>query len=139
LQTFITGSPIVFHTAPPQPASNALQTWYALFDGGADASQKGFGDLMPAQFVARLIMLVPFSVQGSRFRFEVWGLGFGVLPPNHRVNPLRRALPIRRGVHHFLAAVDAIAACEIFRVARLHRIGIHPHHAGLGFEVWDLG
>jgi hypothetical protein len=49
----MTGSPIVFQTAPPQPASNALHTWYAEFVGGAEASQKGLGDLMPPQFMLK--------------------------------------------------------------------------------------
>ena len=42
------GSPSVFQTAPPQPASNARMTWSPLFVGGAEASQNGFGLRMPA-------------------------------------------------------------------------------------------
>src|SRR5438045_1338706 len=52
----MTGSPMVFQTAPPHPCSNALHTWYAEFDGGADASQYGFGDLIPPQFIERSTM-----------------------------------------------------------------------------------
>jgi hypothetical protein len=49
-QTLTIGSPKVFQTAPPQPASNARSTIEPIFVGGADASQNGFGDLMPAKF-----------------------------------------------------------------------------------------
>ena len=48
-QTLRIGSPRVFHTAPPQPASKARSTIDPMFVGGAEASQKGFGDLMPAK------------------------------------------------------------------------------------------
>src|SRR6185437_7462154 len=44
---------MVFHTAPPQPASNARITCPAVFVGGPDDSQNGFGDRMPAKFTAR--------------------------------------------------------------------------------------
>src|SRR5580658_3684257 len=47
------GSPMVFQTAPPQPASKARITWPAVFDGGPEASQKGFGDSMPQNFTFR--------------------------------------------------------------------------------------
>src|SRR5258708_25088982 len=48
------GSPSVFHTAPPHPASNARITWSPQFAGGPDASQKGFGQRMPpAKFVVK--------------------------------------------------------------------------------------
>ena len=40
-------SPSVFHTTPPQPALKARTTLYSLSVGGAEASQNGFGDLMP--------------------------------------------------------------------------------------------
>jgi hypothetical protein len=50
------GSLRVFHTAPPQPRSKALFTWYAEFVGGAEASQKGFGDLIPAQLIDKSTM-----------------------------------------------------------------------------------
>src|SRR5579883_1674756 len=53
LDTFSTGAPIVFHTAPPQPASNARCTCAPEFDGGAEASQNGFGERMPAKLIDR--------------------------------------------------------------------------------------
>ena len=45
------GAPMVFHTTPPQPASKARWHWYAVLEGGADATQNGFGDLMPARLM----------------------------------------------------------------------------------------
>src|SRR5580704_8621403 len=51
------GSPIVFHTAPPQPASNARITCAPVFVGGPDASQKGFGDSSPQSFTRKSDML----------------------------------------------------------------------------------
>jgi hypothetical protein len=38
-----TGSPMVFHTAPPQPASKARMIISPVLVGGAEASQNGFG------------------------------------------------------------------------------------------------
>src|SRR5437868_15178535 len=52
-QTLTIGSPKVFQTAPPQPASNARSTIEPIFVGGALASQKGLGDLMPAKLMLR--------------------------------------------------------------------------------------
>ena len=60
----------VFHTAPPQPASNARRTWAPELVGGALANQKGLGEWMPQVSVARLglcfISLSPFSVEEVR-------------------------------------------------------------------------
>src|ERR1051326_4895826 len=50
---FMTGSTMVFKPAPPQPCSNALHTWYPEFEGGAEASQNGFGDFIPPQLTER--------------------------------------------------------------------------------------
>src|SRR6202522_480670 len=49
-------SPRVFHTTPPHPALKARMTLYALSVGGAEASQNGFGDRMPAKVVRRCAM-----------------------------------------------------------------------------------
>jgi hypothetical protein len=49
-ETFFTWLPNVFQTTPPQPASNARNTFIFLSVGGALASQKGLGDLMPRKF-----------------------------------------------------------------------------------------
>src|SRR6266536_448365 len=47
------GSPIVFHTAPPQPSSNAFATWTYVFVGGPLANQNGLGLSIPAKFTRR--------------------------------------------------------------------------------------
>ena len=51
--TFRIGSPSVFQTAPPQPASNARATISPVFVIGQLASQNGFGLRMPARSVNR--------------------------------------------------------------------------------------
>ena len=43
------GSPMVFHTAPPQPASKARITCSPQLVGGPEASQKGLGQRMPGE------------------------------------------------------------------------------------------
>src|SRR5262249_42350789 len=54
----------VFHTAPPQPASNARITWSAVLVGGPEASQNGFGLTMPAVFVVQSMgLLLPLVFQ----------------------------------------------------------------------------
>ena len=54
------GSPKVFQTAPPQPASKALMTCSPELAGGPEASQKGLGLLMPHMSVERsaIVMLL---------------------------------------------------------------------------------
>src|SRR5208282_1578103 len=47
---------MVFHTAPPHPASNARCTCKPELLGGAEASQKGFGERMPAKLMLRSAM-----------------------------------------------------------------------------------
>src|SRR5579859_4321830 len=90
------GSPSVFQTAPPQPASKARMTWSPQLAGGPEASQKGFGHLMPpAKMVERSAMV----------RLQLLGDGLG------------GAFAIGDGVDYFTAAVDAIAAGEVARVA----------------------
>src|SRR5579872_4233497 len=49
-------SPNVFHTTPPQPDLKARTTLYSLSVGGAEASQNGLGERMPAKVVARSAM-----------------------------------------------------------------------------------
>src|SRR5580658_5026465 len=52
------GSPSVFQTAPPHPASKARITWSPQLAGGPEASQNGFGQRMaPANIVVRSAML----------------------------------------------------------------------------------
>src|ERR1019366_10687791 len=85
------GSPSVFHTAPPQPASKARITCSPVFAGGADASQKGLGLLMPAMSMLRSAM--------GPLRDQVTG---GVAA-------------VGDGVDDLLAAVEAVAAGEDLR------------------------
>src|SRR5262245_33850295 len=60
-------SPSVFHTAPPQPASNARLTLYALSVGGAEASQNGLGDSMPRNLVLRSATCLPPRLRAQEF------------------------------------------------------------------------
>jgi hypothetical protein len=57
----IIGTPSVFHTAPPHPLSKALMTWYPELVGGAEASQKGLGDFIPAKFDFKLGILLLYN------------------------------------------------------------------------------
>src|SRR5580700_6681187 len=91
------GSPMVFHTAPPQPASNARMICSPQLVGGAEASQNGLGDRMP-----------PANVVERSDRSHLEGSGDGQ----------SRSLSIRDGIHHFAAAVDAVPACKIFGAPR---------------------
>src|SRR5437762_4540194 len=78
LEVSTIGSPSVFHTAPPQPASNARMICSPVFVGGALASQKGLGLLMPANEVDR-------SAMGSFLRHGREGPpGLGLAGPRWR-------------------------------------------------------
>src|SRR5437868_8968624 len=58
--TLTIGSPMVFQTAPPQPASKARITCSPQLAGGPEASQNGFGQrILPANKVVRSAMLRP--------------------------------------------------------------------------------
>src|SRR5512140_3551737 len=91
LETFWMGCPSVFHTAPPHPRSNAHWIWAPELVGGADASQNGFGERMPAQFADRSAMA-----------------------PSHQVlvDGLGGALALGRGVDDLGSSVGAVAAGE---------------------------
>src|SRR5208283_1525374 len=58
------GSPRVFQTAPPQPASKARITWLPQLVGGPEASQKGLGHRMPAKLVERsaIVFTIHYSL-----------------------------------------------------------------------------
>src|SRR5580765_6126419 len=101
------GSPMVFHTAPPQPASKARMTCSPQLVGGPEASQKGLGQRMPAKLVVRSAM-VHHSESG--------------------------AFAVGDGVHHFAAAVDAIAAGVVFGVAGAACGPVDPNGAAADFE-----
>ena len=65
------GSPMVFHTTPPHPASKARWHWYPVLEGGAEATQNGFGDLMPAKLMDRSAISLLLST-----KIEI-GVGIG--------------------------------------------------------------
>src|SRR6516225_10208949 len=79
-----TGLPMVFHTAPPHPASKARWICAPELVGGADASQNGLGDLMPAKSMDRSAMA---HLQGrgraGEERMNGRGGAFAVLHGHH--------------------------------------------------------
>src|SRR5580704_13900165 len=85
------GAPIVFQTAPPQPASNARMICSPQFVGGADASQKGLRHWMPQNVVSSV------------------GLGLGMLSLQPRGNTDACAFSVRNRVYHLAAPVRAIS------------------------------
>src|SRR4051794_10393888 len=100
LVTFTIGSPSVFQTAPPHPASNARITCSPVFVGGADASQNGLGLLMPAKSMLRS------AISPSPF-----GAALGLVPlVPLGVHRARGVATVRDRVHDLFAAVYAIAA-----------------------------
>src|SRR5260370_21744653 len=62
---------MVFHTAPPQPASNARCTCIPELLGGADASQNGFGERIPAKLILRSATCHQPFMNRSRRQFAV--------------------------------------------------------------------
>ena len=50
--------PKVFQTTPPHPARKARSTLYNLSVGGAEASQNGFGAVIPATLQLKSAMIV---------------------------------------------------------------------------------
>ncbi len=54
--TLTMGSPSVFQTQPPHPWSKARDTWSPVLVGGPDASQNGFGLMMPPSETERSAM-----------------------------------------------------------------------------------
>src|SRR5580692_12116971 len=81
--TLLMGSPIVFHTAPPHPASKARMICSPQLVGGADASQNGLGHSMPQNVVA--------------------SVGLGMLDPQPRGNADARAFSVGHCVDYFAA------------------------------------
>src|ERR1700733_11735626 len=95
------GSPMVFHTAPPQPASKARMTCSPQLVGGADASQKGLRHLMPQKVVSRV------------------GLGLDMETLQPRGDADACAFSVGDCVDYFTASVGAVAAGEEFWVRGL--------------------
>src|SRR5208283_2505685 len=94
---------MVFHTAPPHPASNARMICSPELVGGAEASQKGFGELMPMKTVLRSAM--------------EYLLGDGPGSP----------LAVRHRVHDLAAAVHTVSAGKILRIGRAAGGAVHCH------------
>src|SRR5208283_4570656 len=101
------GSPSVFHTAPPQPASKARITCSPQLAGGPEASQKGLGQRMPAKLVVRSAML----------RLQASNHGQG------------GAFAVGNRVDHFAASIDTIAAGVITGMAGLAGSAFHHDYA----------
>src|SRR5271166_1465704 len=90
---------MVFHTAPPQPASKARMICSPQLVGGAEASQNGLGELIPP---ANPRMLRS-GISGLRGHQDREGGAFAI---GHRI-------------HNLASAVDAVAACKVTRIAGL--------------------
>src|SRR5690242_1190 len=114
------GSPRVFQTAPPQPASNARMTWSPQFVGGAEASQKGLGErILPAKRTERsgaIFFSLMRCLQDSNYSE---GGAFAVCD----------------SVHYFAAAVDAIATREILGIGGLTGGAVDLHAAVFDFDA----
>src|ERR1700750_1706142 len=100
--TLVIGSPMVFHTAPPQPASKARMICSPQLVGGADASQNGLGASMdPAKPRTRRSRVISL-MSGLRLRKH------GQSGP----------LTVRNCIHHFAPAIYAIASGVVARIVR---------------------
>src|ERR1700742_5212596 len=108
------GSPSVFHTAPPQPASNARATCSPLFAGGAEGNQNGFGLLMPAKSMLRSAILFTCPAREQRARCVA---------------------AVGDGVDDFFATVDAVAAREDLRISGLAGLEIGDDDAAALVEL----
>src|ERR1700740_2196850 len=93
------GSPMVFHTAPPQPASNARMICSPQLVGGADASQKGLGESMPPA--------------NPRTRIS------GIRSLRDLDHGQSRALAVGHSVDDLATAIGAIATSKVARIACL--------------------
>src|SRR5215470_15503658 len=103
------GSPRVFQTAPPQPASKARMTCSPQLVGGAEASQKGLGEwILPAKRTERSGAMFFSGMRCLQYSGDSQGRPFAV----------------GYGVDDFAAAVDAVATGEVFRVGGLARQAI---------------
>src|SRR5437588_5224443 len=88
-ETFTMGSPRVFQTAPPHPASKARITWSPQFAGGPEASQNGLGHRMPpakvvlSSAIVRLLTVLRYFTLAGR-RAANHGCGHGCCGPSGR-------------------------------------------------------
>ena len=84
-----------------------------MFVGGPEASQNGFGLVIPAKLTLKSAMRftsAPFACTSFRAHR-------GAAEPS--VDAARGGHAFGHRIHHFLAAVGAIAAGKIFRIAGL--------------------
>src|SRR5882672_5107291 len=97
------GSPSVFHTAPPHPASNARSTCSPQLAGGPDASQKGLGQRMPpAKTVVRSAILASVLNRPIFNRRQVANL-----PYKPTYNSQARSFSFGHRIYYFAPAVHA--------------------------------
>src|SRR5205085_9788848 len=97
------GSPMVFQTAPPHPASKARMTWYAVLVGGPEASQNGLGERTPQKLMLRS----------------------GISPPplssfQRLMNAERRLFAVGDGIYDFAATIHTVASGKISWIAGAH-------------------
>src|SRR3984957_4749071 len=104
---------MVFQTTPPQPASKAFMAWWAVLGGGPDASQKGFGLVIPANLTVR-------SAIDSPVRHFEWSRCFrGARRAEPYVQSTSRSHAFGNSIYNFFAAIGAITCGEILGVASL--------------------
>src|SRR5450631_4082847 len=106
---------MVFHTAPPHPASKARMICSPQLVGGADASQNGLGHWMPQKVVA--------------------SVGLGMLDPQPSGDADACAFSISDRVYHFTAAVGAVSARKVFRNRGLASGSIDHNTAALELKL----
>src|SRR5215831_13721015 len=99
---------MVFHTAPPQPASKARITWSPQLVGGPDASQKGLGHRMPAKLVVRSAIVGSYDSEGGAF-----AIGYGI--------------------HHFAATIDTVTAREVLGIGGAAGGSVNQHRSARRF------
>src|SRR5579875_330740 len=107
---------MVFHTAPPQPESNARMICSPQLVGGADASQNGLRRRIPAKVVS--------------------SVGLGILSSEYpRGHPEAGALPIRDSVDHLAAAIRAVATGEVLRIRCLAARSVNRNSPALQLQL----
>jgi hypothetical protein len=111
--TFIIGSPIVFQTAPPHPASNARIICSPQLVGGAEASQKGLMQGIPAKVV----------------------LSVGTLSLQPRSDADSGTFAVGHCIHYFASTIGAVASCKILRVRRLPGDAIDKNVSALKLDL----
>src|SRR5579871_4934792 len=109
---------MVFQTTPPHPASKARCTCAPELAGGAEASQKGLGDRIPAKSIRRSAIRVSFPVHDAAMDRD--GSQLAVLNRHHRRSRVH-------GSDAVAARIDGGHACL--------EVSIHPNKALFGLEA----